>query len=75
MQLVKVYGPDVMSELIVLGWCQQFHDGRENMADEQRPGRPGTSTTEMNVEQKCGMSAFYFVVAAVVLSKQLPLQG
>jgi len=39
-QLVEVYGESVMSEGKVRQWCRSFKEGRSNVHDEDRSGRP-----------------------------------
>jgi histone-lysine N-methyltransferase SETMAR len=48
-QLVEVYGANVMSRKQVWFWCTAFDNGRTDVQDEQRPGRPSTSTTDDNL--------------------------
>ncbi|XP_033610182.1 uncharacterized protein LOC111871520 isoform X2 [Cryptotermes secundus] len=49
--LTKAYGESVMSKTRVYEWYKRFQDGREDVADDERPGRPSTSTTDENVEK------------------------
>ncbi|GBM76118.1 hypothetical protein AVEN_205233-1 [Araneus ventricosus] len=39
-QLVEIYGENVMTDGIVRKWVRQFNDGRTNVQDESRSGRP-----------------------------------
>ena len=39
-QLCEVYGPNVMSDGMVRQWCRLFKEGRANVHDEERSGRP-----------------------------------
>ncbi|GBM10369.1 hypothetical protein AVEN_169661-1 [Araneus ventricosus] len=39
-QLVKIYGENVMTDGMVRKWVRQFNDGRTNVHDEARSGRP-----------------------------------
>jgi transposase len=48
-QLVEVYGANVMSRKHVWVWCTAFDNGRRDVQDVQRSGRPSTSTTDDNV--------------------------
>jgi hypothetical protein len=41
-ELVTVYGAIVMT-VHVRKWCREFDNGRVNVMDEQRSGRPSTS--------------------------------
>ncbi|GBL97454.1 Putative uncharacterized protein FLJ37770 [Araneus ventricosus] len=46
--LVKV---DAVSKKCVFEWFKRFRDGKEDVKDEQRSGRPPTSTTPDNIER------------------------
>lgn len=48
-QLVEVYGTSVMSRKQVWFWCTEFDKGRTDLRDEERSGRPSTSTSDDNV--------------------------
>ncbi|GBN57670.1 hypothetical protein AVEN_132933-1 [Araneus ventricosus] len=39
-QLVEIYGENVITDGIVRKWVRQFNDGRTNVHDEARSGRP-----------------------------------
>jgi transposase len=39
-QLCEVYCENAMSDSMVRRWARQFKEGRENVHDEQRSGRP-----------------------------------
>ena len=47
--LTKDYGESAMSKTSVYEWYKRFQDGREDVEDDERPGRPSTSTTDENV--------------------------
>ena len=49
--LTKAYGESAMSKIRVYEWYKRFQDGREEVEDGERPGRPITSTTDENVEK------------------------
>jgi transposase len=49
--MLKVYGDNVMSRTRVSEWHKRFVEGREEVEDDERPGRPSTSKTEENVEK------------------------
>jgi transposase len=40
LELCVVYGQNVGSEGTVRKWCRMFKDGRTNVQDEERSGRP-----------------------------------
>lgn len=40
--LTKAYGESVMSKIKAYEWCKRFQDGREDVDDDKRPGRPST---------------------------------
>jgi hypothetical protein len=39
----KVYGDEYLSHTRVFEWLKMFKEGREEIGDDQRPGRPRTS--------------------------------
>jgi len=39
-QICQVYGDNAMSDGMVRKWVRMFNDGRENVHDETRGGRP-----------------------------------
>lgn len=43
-EIVAVYGSSAMSVQMVRKWCRAFAEGRQNVVDEQRSGRPSTAT-------------------------------
>ena len=49
--LTKAYGESAMSKTRVYEWYKRFQDGREDVEDNERPGRPSTSTTDESVEK------------------------
>ncbi|GBM51738.1 hypothetical protein AVEN_267115-1 [Araneus ventricosus] len=40
LQLVEIYGENVMTDGMVRKWVREFNDGRTNVQDEARSGRP-----------------------------------
>ena len=46
-QLCEVYGPNVMSDSKVRHWCRLFEEGRTNVHDEERSGRPSVITDDL----------------------------
>jgi len=49
--LKKVYGDECLSRTQLFEWFKRFKEGREEIGDDQRPGRPSTSKTEANIEK------------------------
>jgi hypothetical protein len=49
-----VCGRNVMSEGTVMQWCKMLKDGRTNLHDEERSGRPSVVSDDLvqNVDQK-----------------------
>ena len=45
----KAYGKDALSKAQVFRWHKVFREGREDVEDEERVGRPSTSHTSDNV--------------------------
>ncbi|GBM03579.1 hypothetical protein AVEN_203157-1 [Araneus ventricosus] len=41
-EISAVYGPHAMSSPAIVKWCQQFEDGRTDLTDSERQGRPTT---------------------------------
>ena len=48
--LQEVYGDDIMSRTRLFEWHRRFKEGREEVKDNHRSGRPSTSRTDENVE-------------------------
>lgn len=46
-QLCETYGPTAMSEGKVRQWCREFREGRSNVHDEERSGRPSVRTDDL----------------------------
>ena len=49
LMLVQVYGDSAMKKTEVYKWVKRSSDGRENITDERKSGRPATSRTEENI--------------------------
>ena len=49
--LTKACGESAISNKRVYEWYKRFQDGREDVEDDESPGRPSTSTTNENVEK------------------------
>lgn len=47
-ELLEVYSKRVMSRKQVWFWCMEFDDDRTDLWDEERAGRPSTSTGDDN---------------------------
>ena len=50
-ELSAVFGDEAPSFRSVARWSKWFREGREEIEDEARPGRPITETTSENIEQ------------------------
>ena len=46
----KAYGSAAMSRAVVCRWYARFRDGREDVKNDARNGRPSTARTDENVE-------------------------
>lgn len=46
-----MYGDIAFSRQAISKWCELFENGRTNMEDDYRQGRPSTSVTDDNVER------------------------
>ena len=49
--LQEVYGDNTMSRIRLFEWHRRFKEGREEVKDDHRSGRPSTSRTDENVER------------------------
>ena len=49
--LSKAYGESAMSKTRIYEWYKRFQDSRKDVEDDERPGRPSTSTNDENVEK------------------------
>ena len=49
--LQEVYGDATMSRTRIFEWHKRFREGKEDMEDDPRSGRPTTSRTNENVER------------------------
>ena len=50
-----VFGNEAPTLRTVQRWSKCFREGREEVEDEERPGRPITETTSENIEQVCDL--------------------
>jgi len=48
--LTEAYGDATLSRTMVFKWHKGFKEGRENVEDDPRSGRPISSTNDQNVE-------------------------
>jgi len=46
-QICEVYGQNAMSDSMVRRWVRQFNEGRSEVHDEERSGRPSLVTEEL----------------------------
>jgi hypothetical protein len=46
-QVCEVYGENAMSDGIVRRWCRMFSEGRTNVHDDDRSGRPSLVTADL----------------------------
>ena len=49
--LKEVYGDNLMSHSRVFEWHKRFSDGRDEVEDDEHPGRPSTSKTDQNIQK------------------------
>ena len=54
-ELNTVFGDEAPTLRTVQRWSKCFREGREEVEDEERPGRPITETTSENIEQVCDL--------------------
>jgi len=50
-KLSEAFGGEYMKRSSVFEWHKQFKEGRENMEDDERSGRPISHRTDENVEK------------------------
>jgi hypothetical protein len=48
---MEVYGDECLSRTQVLEYFERFEEGRGEIEDHPRPGRPCTSKTDVNIEK------------------------
>lgn len=46
-QICEIYGPNIMSDSKVRLWCRLFKEGRTNVHDDKRSGRPSVVTDDL----------------------------
>jgi len=46
-QICQVYGDNAMSDGVVRKWVRMFNEGRENVHDEARSGRPSSVNDDL----------------------------
>ena len=49
--LTVAYGEATLNQSNVYQWYKMFSEGREDVNDEERSGRPSTSTTDENINK------------------------
>jgi hypothetical protein len=49
--LKRVHGDECLSRAVVFEWFAKFHDCRESIEDNPRPGRSVSIRTEENIEE------------------------
>ncbi|UYV62874.1 hypothetical protein LAZ67_2002199 [Cordylochernes scorpioides] len=49
--LTVAYGEATLDRSNVYGWYKMFSEGREDVNDEERAGRPSTSTTDEKINE------------------------
>lgn len=53
--LKQVYGDGCLSRTQVFEWHKRFKEGRDEIEDDPRSGRPSTSTTPENINKICNV--------------------
>ena len=53
--LQQVYGECARKERTVIKWVQRFREGREDLKDDARSGRPCTSSGNENIDRVCSL--------------------
>ena len=73
-KLKQVYGEQCLSRAQVFRWHKLFLEGRENVEDEPRSGRPSTSKTDENVERVRALVGSDRRLTIRMMSEQLKAQ-
>lgn len=61
-QVSETYGENAMSEGVVRKWVRMFNEGRENVHDEERSGRPSLITEELRcIDEKVRSNKRYTI--------------
>ncbi|GBL54731.1 hypothetical protein AVEN_182211-1 [Araneus ventricosus] len=70
-ELCAVYGPNIMSEGVVRQWVRFFKDGRTNIHDESRSGRPSVLSADLikEIDEKIRLLRNFTITQ---LSEHLP---
>jgi hypothetical protein len=66
-QVCEVYGENAMSDGMVRRWCRMFSEGRTNVHDGDRSGRPSLVIAYLldQVNEKIGKSRFTFFSTSI----------
>ena len=64
--LTKAHGESALSKTRVYEWYKRFQDGREDVEDDERLGRPSTSTSDEKVEKVKEMVINDILVTVIV---------
>ena len=74
-KLQKAYGEHSLSRAHVFRWHKSFLEGREQVEDEPRAGRPSTSKTDDNVERVRSLVRSDHRLTLRMLSSELNLKS
>ena len=69
--LRDVYGDSSMSSTGVFQWHKRFVEGREDMEDDPKSGRPCTSTTDTNIEKVWSLVRSDHRLTTCVIAKEV----
>jgi transposase len=50
-RILAQYGARTMHQRKIYEWIEGFKEGRSNVTDESRPGRPSTSRTDQHIQK------------------------
>ncbi|KAJ8943723.1 hypothetical protein NQ318_012490 [Aromia moschata] len=70
--LKKAFGVDCLSDRQIFRWHKAFAEGREHVKDENRAGRPSTSSSDDNVKHGKESSRMIEIILTHILSKSAP---
>jgi len=68
--LTQAYGDATLSRSMVFEWHKAFKEGRENVQDDTRSGRPISSTNDQNVEVLRAVMAKYRRLSVRMICKR-----
>jgi hypothetical protein len=72
---LQVYGDNAMKKKAVYKWVTCFSEGRASITDEERSGRPATSTPEGNIAKVRQISCENCRLTVRSIAEQVNIDG